>query len=472
LVGSSSEEITKSSRAFVLKKGLPLRFHSRDRSLKMVRAVNMVLLGVAIGQGAYATGDDSKPAGHKPGRDQPLHALLVARADAIGKAYQARHDQFLVGRGTLNFYLSTAQRLRDAELALAANADERLAILDQFWLELWSCERIERKRFTQGRVAVQDCAEATSRRLEAEIALVDALAGRPDAAAAGVRRAPGSRFSEQTRANADQTSDRDLTHARSMFPAADPKLLRGSMLEADKEAFVAFEKEFLAGRGTLPFQTAAVIRLRDTELASSQTAFDRFAALEACWMTLRQNEAVTQARFVAGTVPALDVMDVRYARLATEQPLHDVRQSAPENEPWPSVCGWRREIIMGATLKIKDLVHDEVDSMLTSSQERAKTMLHCAQEAWDARQKGFQDRRGALWFLLDAARRRSDAQLALAPKPAERMDSLKQYLRELEDIEEVLEQRYQGNFVQIEDVMDARWARLDLEVRMNAEPAK
>jgi hypothetical protein len=432
----------------------------------------MLLLGIAIGQSAYANGQDSKSTGTARGHEHGYHDLLVARAEAIGKGYRARHDEFLAGRGTTPFYLWSVQRLRDAELALATSADERLAILDEYWLELWSCERIQRKRFAKGRVTVQDCSEATSRRLEAEIALVEALAGRPDAAAPEVRRVPGSRFCRATRANADQTFERDLTHARSMFAAADPKQLRGSMLEADREAFVTSQKEFLSGRGTLPFQTAAVNRLRDTELASSQTAFDRFSALEACWMTLRQNEAVTQERIVAGRIPAMDVMEVRYAKLAVEQPLYDARQSNPQSEPWPSVRSWRREILAGGPLSFKDLVRDQVDSMHTSPRDRAKAMLDCAQAAWDARQKGFRDRRGTPWFLLDAARRRSDAQLALASKPAERLDSLKQCLHDLEEIEKVLEQRYEGKLVPIEDVMDAGWAQLDLQVPMKAEPAK
>jgi hypothetical protein len=428
----------------------------------------MLLLALAIGQSACAAGEDSGAADQE--HEQGYHDLLVARADAIGKAYQARHAQFLAGRGTLNFYLSTAQRLRDAELALTASADERLAILDEYWLELWSCERITRKRFAKGRGAVQDCAVVTSRRLEAEIALVEALAGRPDTTAARVRRTPGSRFSEETRAKGDLAFENDLTHARSMFAAADTKLLRSSMVQVDREAFIALEKEFLAGRGTLNFQTEAVNRLRDTELASSQAASERFSALEACWMTLRENEAVCQERFLAGRITGQDVMEVRYARLAAERLLYDAWQSTIG--PVPSVRSWLREIIGAGTLSAKDLVRNEVDSMLTSRQDRAKAMLDCAQDAWDARRKLFQERRGALPFLLDAARRRSDAQLALASKPAERLDFLKQYLGDLKEIETLLGQRYEGKLVQIEDVMDARWARLDLEVRMKAENAK
>jgi hypothetical protein len=435
----------------------------------MVRAFGMLLLGVAMGQAAYAAADDS-PTANKQGHEQRLHDLLVARADAIGKAYQARHDQFLVGRGNLYFYLSTAERLRDAELALAASADERLAILDEYWLELWSCERIQRNRFTKGRVAAQGRAAATSRRLEAEIALVEALAGRRDAATAGVRRKPGSQFSQWTRDKADQTFDRDLTDARSMFALADPQTLRSLMLQADREAFVDLEKEFFAGRGTSPFQTAAVIRLRNTQIASSKTAADRFAALEAGWMTLRQNEAVSQQRFSAGHIPVQDAMEVRYARLATEQLLYDAWRMSPR--PEPSLPLGLGEIILGGTLSAQDLLRDEVDSVRMSAKERGKAMLQCAQQAWDARQKLFQEGWGELWFLLEAARRRSDAQLAMASTPAERLDSLKQYLRDLKEIEAVTERRHERKRVQIEDVMDAKWARLDLEIRMEAEPAK
>jgi hypothetical protein len=107
----------------------------------MVRLLKMLLLGGAISQGAYAAADESRLNGRS--HEQRYHDLLVARADAIGRAYQARHDEFLAGRGTPNIYLSSAQRLRDAELSLAVSADERVAILDEYWQELWSCERIQ-----------------------------------------------------------------------------------------------------------------------------------------------------------------------------------------------------------------------------------------------------------------------------------------------------------------------------------------
>src|SRR5262245_24474278 len=62
------------------------------------------------------------------------HDLLVARADAIGKAFQCRREEFRAGRGTLTFYTASAQQLRDAELALARDPDDRLAVLEEYWM--------------------------------------------------------------------------------------------------------------------------------------------------------------------------------------------------------------------------------------------------------------------------------------------------------------------------------------------------
>jgi hypothetical protein len=244
------------------------------------------------------------------------------------------------------------------------------------------------------------------------------------------------------------------------------------MLQADMDSFVSREKEFFAGRGTLPFVTDTVIRLRDTQLASSKTRADRFAAWEACWMALHQNEAVCLQRFAAGLIPVEDAMEARYARLAAERPLHDAwRTSRPSH---PAVPFWLGDAILGGTpLSDKDLMRNEVERMQASPEERAKAILVCAQNDWDARRQEFRKGRGFQWFLLDAARRRIDAGLALATRPAERLDCLKQYRQDLEDIEAVNQRRYDEKLIQIQDLMDAKYARLEAEIRLaEAERAK
>lgn len=71
----------------------------------------------------------------------------------------------MAGRGTLDFLLRAAERLLEAELAVAAGDDEQLAAYERYWEITWAMAVVNKSRYEAGRSNIQDYMESTYARL-------------------------------------------------------------------------------------------------------------------------------------------------------------------------------------------------------------------------------------------------------------------------------------------------------------------
>jgi RNA polymerase sigma factor (sigma-70 family) len=105
-----------------------------------------------------------------------LKALLKARLEAATIEADARFKQFLAGRGTLDFFLASAQRLLKAELELSTQKADQLAALATHLRLMKKAYELNKDRFDAGRISIEDVKQIEFFVLEAEIALERAKA--------------------------------------------------------------------------------------------------------------------------------------------------------------------------------------------------------------------------------------------------------------------------------------------------------
>lgn len=99
-------------------------------------------------------------------------ALKRLRHEALRYHYAEREQNFLLGRGTLEFLIESANRLVEHEVATAADAGERRAALERHWKRTQQIEAVTRDRYHAGRVALQDWEQCRHERLAAELMLL------------------------------------------------------------------------------------------------------------------------------------------------------------------------------------------------------------------------------------------------------------------------------------------------------------
>jgi hypothetical protein len=97
----------------------------------------------------------------------------AARAEALG-----RWQEFLAGRGTLDFLFGACQRLLQAEFDLSNKRADRIAALEAQLQRMQAIEMTNKARYRAGRINMSDFEGSRFQRLRAEIMLERAKAGR------------------------------------------------------------------------------------------------------------------------------------------------------------------------------------------------------------------------------------------------------------------------------------------------------
>lgn len=98
--------------------------------------------------------------------------LAAARLEWDGHTKVVWHDRI----GSLEYLVDTAQRVRDAELALAYTPSARAAAQERYWQFTRELELYYQTRYEAGSVPITDLAQARYHRLDAEYHLVKARA--------------------------------------------------------------------------------------------------------------------------------------------------------------------------------------------------------------------------------------------------------------------------------------------------------
>jgi RNA polymerase sigma factor (sigma-70 family) len=107
-----------------------------------------------------------------------LTSLLKDQYEAAHTESEARWNEFLAGRGTLDIFQGACRRLLQAEFDLSDKKTDRLAAMDAQLLRTQLVEAVNKQRFDAGRINIQDYAVARFQRIRAEIMLERAKASR------------------------------------------------------------------------------------------------------------------------------------------------------------------------------------------------------------------------------------------------------------------------------------------------------
>jgi len=149
-----------------------------------------LLLGTALvfsGPGATVRAEQpaEKPAENRPSimmarplkatsGDDQLRRLLIARYNSEVTEMQATVREFLAGRASYDLIADVAKRLVESSLEVYKKRADQIALLEQFLEITKKAERIQKQRFDQGRITLQDYEHSRNLRLDAEIKLLRA----------------------------------------------------------------------------------------------------------------------------------------------------------------------------------------------------------------------------------------------------------------------------------------------------------
>jgi hypothetical protein len=396
-----------------------------------------------------------------------LHELVVARATTARACYEARRNEFLAGRGTLQFLLDTSLRLLTAELAMDEQPGARFGALERYWGRTRLFEMILEDRCEAGRIPVKDYTQVKGNRLEAEIWLI-AAKGRPEGgptpgglpwalrAELGNPLEPGMEIKDFARARyrAGESSTRDLARQR---------------YEAALVTLRSREGEFIAGRGTLEFVHEVALTLLEAELALGGPPADRLGALERYWELLKRDEEINRERFEAGRIPIQDVADSKYQRIVAEIRLKQAQAEfggLRENSRRPCMWWYEDMTFPDDPLPPKELAKAKYAAATSDLQELARERRDAARIVYEARKTEFDNGRGTLRFLLDCSHRLLESDLALCRDRTERIAALERHWERAVRIEGANAERFRRGRIPIQDHLESKYVRLDAEIKL------
>jgi hypothetical protein len=229
-------------------------------------------------------------------------SLGLAKVETARRSYHSREQEFLAGRGTLNFMLQASRRLLESEQA-AVGSDERRSALERYWQRSRMCEAVNAERSQAGRISFKDYAETIYARQDAEVAV-----------------ARGRKFGERPRIPGEPAAPiedngpfgaKELAKAKRHAAFADAAEAARARLQAAEIIWYSRVMEFLAGRGTLPFVLDAARKVLDAENDIRPGAADRLAALARYWEKVKLVETVNEERYLVGHIPFHDYLESR-----------------------------------------------------------------------------------------------------------------------------------------------------------------
>lgn len=389
-----------------------------------------------------------------------VRPVQEARREAAHQCAGSRLREFLAGRGTHPFLQEATTDLLAARLALATDADERAAAVRESFITRLIIEDADDRRFEAGRIP-------RSEMLEARFARQQSAWQWAQAHAAGSGRLPwvGPRWA-YFYAGSEPWEQLPWIHlidyrdvARAMHDARhrDAQTVFREMAETMRGVQEEHQSAFLCGRGTFEFQLASSERLLASELAVSTAGKDRAAALERYWLRCQQYETVSQARFDGGRISRQELASAIDHRAEAQIAW---RRAQQDGSTWSSVTdaqdplaalSWAKTRRQAATADVAQL---------------AQTRLAAAREGFTDRAAEFTAGRGTFDFLLKAARRLRDAELAVSTTDAARSAVRERYWRQLFAIEAINRARDEAGRIPLKEYNQARAARLEAELQL------
>jgi hypothetical protein len=254
-----------------------------------------------------AAGEQEKvtPSASKGDFELKLQKLLQAQVETAKAEVEGRMKQFEVGRGTLDFLLSSSRRLVIAEMQKDERKPDRLRALESHLKRTRRIEEIMEDRFNKKADEVItseiDVSEAICYRLEAEILLEGCKAG----------------ILKKLDSSGEDGLGKEEILAKSPLSMKLQELLQAQVGAARVEAEGRM-KQFEEGRGTLDFLLASSRRLLQVELEAADKKPGRLKSLQAHFDRMKKVQDINQERWNQGRIALQDVDQAKYYRLEAE----------------------------------------------------------------------------------------------------------------------------------------------------------
>jgi hypothetical protein len=260
-----------------------------------------------------------------------LRDLARARRDAARIEFQVCHEKYLRNApdATLDILLESVAHLAEAKLAALDNPTpaDRLAVLAARQQSALYAEWIFEAMYHSGRVSLADWMQGRYARLESEIKLREADAGRklldPFLTCS---------FPLQLVEPFFGLGPKEV--AKSAFEAgrADLRDLAQARRDAARVGFQERYEKYLQGAqdATLDVLLEASRQLLEVELGLHDDPAEQVAALERYWGIMRAAENVAGAKYASGRVSLADYAQAKYYRLGAEIRLLQARAKNKE----------------------------------------------------------------------------------------------------------------------------------------------
>jgi hypothetical protein len=401
--------------------------------------------------------------------------LTRARLEAARTQWAERYKRYRAGEldAKLDLLLEAAALLARAEREALEKPtpEERLKPLAAHWLYTLAAERIVEANYRAARVSLADVMQARQERLDAEIKLRDAgqQLSEPFPIAAVALDRENSFLDYEVKEAAKHTFEMGRT---------DLADLARKRRDAAYASFQERMRKFQAGAqdATLDLLLKSAAILAEAELAALKkpTPADRLTPLAAHWLSAWWTEQNVEARYKLGRVSTADFMQGRHARLDAEIEIRragggeklsdpfstpDLPLDEEEDFDGPDSKALAKAQFEAGQADLRDLARERRDAIHVSL--RFLIWIHRLGEA-DL----------TLDLDLETARQLLEAELALHDDPAGRLEAFQRYWEYTKQTENTMAAKYEVGRVGLADYAQARFARLDAEIRMGEARAK
>jgi hypothetical protein len=418
--------------------------------------------------------------------------LARDRLDAARSALQTRLQEYAAGRastlGGMTSFLGLADAVVRSGLALAASKEERLVLLEWFRAVAQAADDITAARYAVGRIGPADHAQARALRLGADLRLLAAAPnqGQPIPPWA----APGAfqPLSDWVAWEADPGGPRRYAGGQFAALTADRRDLARARLEAARTELQERARQFQAGRATLNVLLESLGRFFDASASAGDKESSRLAAAERRWLIARQAEQTVTAGYQLGRMGFAGLMEAKYVRLSAEIELSQARVRAKASDPLPETAEFLTALgRFGPPLADPEEGAGSSGAPLLRAREAARALfeagrsplrdllaerLAAARAELRQRLQEYEAGRGTFDILRDAARRRLEAECAVFADPAGRVAAHERYWEVARTWEDITAARYRAARVGLTDLMEARYDRLDAEIRLAESRAR
>jgi hypothetical protein len=396
-------------------------------SVAMIGGLLILPTMVAFQDGEPPRKEDSSP-------DKKIEHLLKERVQAAKDELDAGNKQLEEGRGIFDLVLIPSRRQAIAQFDKMETKAQRVKGLQVHFDNMKKKEEIDQMRFDAGRIPINDLLFTRYYRLEAEIWLESAKAGKSVHA---------SSIDEQVVRSQEEATPRGPRD----FDTKVQKLLQ-AQIQATQEEIKARTIQFEAGRGTLDSLLDASRRLMVAEFKIAEKKADQMKALTTHLQRMKKIEEMIQGLF-----NDIDVSEAKYYRLEAEI-LYE-RNRVGTSKKTPNLSGPGSD--NPENIKKNQTESQKLQKLLQERIEVGKVEV-------GGRMKDFEQGSGTLEFLLAASGRLLRAEMEVTGKKTDHLKALQAHFDRMKKAQDIEQKLFDTARITLQDLCQAKYYRFEAEI--------